>query len=114
MIEHVLAVRMPLAVRRQQRTHLPVTLQHQVFRRPAGGWRNTAAVLQSAQERMAQEGLAGRYQGVPGRGRQVTQMGKAVEAGHDVDSRSEGISIREYRPFTQIPNAGPILSFSIT
>ncbi|MNH11620.1 hypothetical protein D3C79_711380 [compost metagenome] len=66
MVEHVLAKRVPFAVRRQQRPYLPVTFQHQVLGGPAGVARDAAAVLHGAEKRMAQERLAGRHQGIPG------------------------------------------------
>ncbi|GLR34890.1 hypothetical protein GCM10011247_02870 [Pseudomonas plecoglossicida] len=53
---------------------------------------------------MAQERLAIGYQGVPGRRRQVTQVGKAVEAGHGIDSSLNAASIAEGTFVTQLLN----------
>jgi len=113
-IEHVLAIRMPFAISRQQRTHLPVTLEHQVFGCPASVGRNAATVFHGTEKGMAQERLARRDQGIPGRRWQVTQMGKAVETGHVFDSLFKAISIGEQRPVAQMMSGPFRLSCSIT
>jgi hypothetical protein len=114
MIEHILAKRMPLAIRRQQCPHLPVTLQHQVLGGPAGVALHATAVFHRAEEGMAQERLVGRHQGIPGGRRKITQMGKAIQAGHGFGSLSEGPQYPQGWPGTQMTNAGLILLFSIT
>jgi len=63
---------------------------------------------------MAQERLAGRHQGIPGGRRKITQMGKAIQAGHGFGSLSEGPQYPQGWPGTQMTNAGLILLFSIT
>jgi hypothetical protein len=105
---------MPFAISRQQRTHLPVTFEHQVFGCPAGVGRHAATVFHGTEKGMAQEGLARGNQGIPGRRWQVTQVGKAVETGHVFDSLFKAISICEQGPVAQMM-IGPFrLSLSIT
>ncbi|MNW18912.1 hypothetical protein D3C71_2186670 [compost metagenome] len=55
---------------------------------------------------MAQEGLAGWHKGIPGGRRQITQVGKAVQAGHVFGSLSEDRQYPQGRPVAQMTNAG--------
>lgn len=114
MIEHILAKRVPLAVRGQQRPYLSVTLQHQVLGGPARVARHAAAVLHCTEKSMAQEGLAGWHKGIPGGRRKITQVGKAVQAGHVFGSLSEDRQYPQGRPVAQMTNAGWVLQYSIT
>lgn len=114
MIEHILAKRVPFAICRQQCPYLPVTLQHQVLGGPAGISLHAAAVFHRAEEGMAQERLARRHQGIPGGRRKITQMGKAIQAGHGFGSLSEGPQYPQGWPGTQMTKARLILLLSIT
>ncbi|VVP08528.1 hypothetical protein PS732_03247 [Pseudomonas fluorescens] len=66
MIEHVLAVGMPLAITGQRRDQPIVFDVQQMLRLPTGVGADAAAVFQCTEKRMAQKGLIVRHQCVPG------------------------------------------------